>query len=221
MGKRQAPEDQEGSEAFNDILTCLAGILILVIIMVVIDSKQNNILIPTPIEQSSLKDPIYIEVASSGALFEIPVKELDRMAVDKLGEVAETHAGDRYKMLRSLSSASNKVGNADYEVDLLSKLTGNIVLRPKPDAAGHILPTNISMSATDDAEIQWYKGVLSSIDNTNQYLSFIVRSTDDSYRSFKRARALAWLNGTQVAYALLENTELIEFGFGGNALNIQ
>ena len=43
MGKRQAPEDQGGSEAFNDILTCLAGILILVIIMVVIDSKQNHL----------------------------------------------------------------------------------------------------------------------------------------------------------------------------------
>ena len=221
MGKRKELDKREGSEAFNDILTCLAGILILVIIMVVIDSKQNNILIPTPIEQSSLKDPVYIEVSSKGTLFQIPVKELDRMAMDKLGEVAKIHSGDRYKMLRSLSSASNKVGNADYEVDLLSKLTGNIVLRPKPDAVGHLLPTNISLGSTDDVEMQWYKSVLSSIDNTNQYLSFIVRSTDESYKSFKRARALAWLNGTQVAYALLENTELIEFGFGGTSLNIQ
>jgi hypothetical protein len=216
---QQAPKASD--EAFNDILTCLAGILILIIIMVVLDSKQNKILIPTPIEQNSLKDPVYIEVGASGALFSIPVQELDRMAVDKLGEVAEECAGDRYKMLRSLSSASNKVGNADYEVDLLSKLTGNTVLRPKPDAVGHALPTNISITAEESVEIQWYNSVLKSIDNDNQYISFIVRSSDDSYRSFKRARALAWLNGTQVAYALIENTELIEFGLGGNTLNIQ
>lgn len=217
MGRINQKAPKTSEEAFNDILTCLAGILILIIILVVLDSKQTQILIPTPIEQESDYEPVYLEVSAKGEIFSIPVRELDALAMRKIADVATATNADQYKMLQQLSSESNRVGNADYEVDLLSKLTGNILLRSRPDAVGNAMPTNI----TDGTELEWYNGVLNSINKSNQYISFIVRSSDESYRAFKKARALAWLSGVRVAYGLLENTEPIEFGFGGSTLNVQ
>ncbi|MFT5123471.1 MAG: hypothetical protein ACI9TH_001740 [Kiritimatiellia bacterium] len=217
MPRDQQKPPKTADEAFNDILTCLAGILILIIILVVLDSKQTKILIPTPIEQESDYEPVYLEISARGQIFNIPVQELDALAMKKIADVASATNADQYKMLQQLSSESNRVGNADYEIDLLSKLTGNILLRSKPEAVGHIMPSNI----TEGTELEWYNGVLNSINKSNQYISFIVRSTDDSYRAFKKARALAWLSGVRVAYGLLENTEPIEFGFGGSTLNVQ
>ena len=59
----------------------------------------------------------------------------------------------------------------------------------------------------------WYRNILNNFDKVDHMLSFIVR--DDSFRVFKIARALAWIDRIDVGYELLAEDEQIQFGAGG------
>ena len=49
MGKKKKAEEASISmDSFLDILTCLVGVLMLIIILTSIDASQTKVLIPTP-----------------------------------------------------------------------------------------------------------------------------------------------------------------------------
>jgi hypothetical protein len=53
MGKKKDHGNAVNLDSFLDILTCLQGVLMLVIISTGIDAAQTKVLMPTPIERQS------------------------------------------------------------------------------------------------------------------------------------------------------------------------
>jgi hypothetical protein len=192
-------------DSFIDILTCLVGLLVLIIIMTGIDAAQIKVLIPTPIESPTDKRPIFIECRNN-QLFHIPVEQINQMASDELRKIAEQVRGDTNLLLDRLKDA--QVETDSYTVDLTYTLLAQFALRPKPNAQGYELKDIQSEKPTD-----WFGQIVSRVNKDEELITFLVR--DDSYSVFKRARALAWLQKINVSYELLDVKDAIKFGLGG------
>ena len=201
---------------FIDILTCLAGVLILIIILVVIEAKDPKLLVPTPLMQEATgKTPVYVEVHAKGEFFLVPVAEMNVLAETKLKELTEQAGGDSVKLLGLLGQTQAR--GEHYRVDLNYILMGLLVLLPNPDAEGFKLGEEVIASSTGN----WLTGLFDDIDADNQMVTFVVRANDTSYTAFKRARALAWERGLEVGYEVIDNREPIKFGLGGENSPIQ
>lgn len=59
--KKKKTGDAVNLDSFLDILSCLVGVLILIIILTSIDASQTKILIPTPMAQKTDKKMLFIE----------------------------------------------------------------------------------------------------------------------------------------------------------------
>jgi biopolymer transport protein ExbD len=193
-------------------MTSLSGILMLVIILIVLDTKKTKVLIPTPMERDPTKEPVYVECDISGRIAHVDVKSLDAMARKKLDEIANQAGGDRNKMLNLLASAT--VENETYRVNLMSKAMKVLEISRKPDAVMQDVP-DVSSSIDNKAQIDWFMQFISGINTNKQYVVFIVRSSDKSFESFKRARAHAWLKNINVAYEIFDNAETIRMSEAG------
>ena len=216
MGGRRGTKKPDEFNPFIDILTCLAGVLILIIILVVIEAKDPKLLVPTPLmRESTGKTPVYVEVNSKGEFFLVPVAEMNVLAETKLKELTEEAAGDSVKLLGLLGQSEAR--GEHYRVDLNYILMGLLVLLPNPDAEGFSLGEEVMASSTGN----WLTGIFDDIDPENQMVSFVVRANNASYGAFKRARALAWERGLIVAYEVIDNREPIKFGLGGESLSPQ
>jgi hypothetical protein len=173
------------NDSFNDIMTSLSGILMLVIILIVLDTKKTKVLIPTPMEKDPARTPVYLECDASGRIGHVDVQALDKLARTRMEEITKQAGGDPKAMLNLLASAN--VENENYRVNLMSKAMKVLEISKKPDG----------------------------VDKKNQYIVFIVRSTDASFQSFKKARAHAWLKDINVAYEVFDNAESIRMGESG------
>jgi len=194
-------------DSFLDIMTCLVGVLMLIIILTGIDASQIKVLIPTPIEQPSDKRPVFIECRNN-QLFKIPVEEINTATSEKLREIARLVQGDTRQMMDMLSTAS--VETDAYTVDLTYALLAQFALAPKPGAQGYDLKSVNAEKATD-----WFGKIVSEVDPQREIITFLVR--DDSYEVFKKARAVAWIRSIQCSYELLDQRDPIKFGLGGSA----
>ena len=213
---RRAVDKPQQFNPFIDILTCLAGVLILIIILVVIEAKDPKLLVPTPLMRDSVgKTPVYVEVNPQGELFLVPVAEMNVLAETKLKELTEQAAGEPEKLLGLLGQSQAQ--GEDYRVDLNYILMGLLVLLPNPDAEGFSFGEEVMASSTGN----WLTNLFDDIDPDNQIVSFVVRANNISYVAFKRARALAWERGLEVSYEVIDNREPIKFGLGGETLPVQ
>ena len=77
---------------------------------------------------------------------------------------------------------------------------------------GYPLADNYAAKKEETSE-DWYGNIIANFNKEDQMLAFIVR--DDSFRVFKIARALAWMERIDVSYELLPQTEQIRFGIFG------
>jgi hypothetical protein len=207
MAQKYDPND-----SFNDIMTSLSGILMLVIILIVLDTKQTKVLIPTPMERDPKLTPVYLECAPSGEIGLVDVEGLEKLARERLSEIAKASAGNREAMLNQLAAAT--VENENHRVNLMSKAMQVLEITRKPDASFHKVASEIDASQTA-AALDWFSSLLQATDPKTHYLVFIVRSTDASFQTFKRARAHAWMKGVNVAYEVFDNTEPIRMGASG------
>ena len=198
-------------DSFLDILTCLEGVLMLIIISTGIDAAQTKVLIPTPMEQESEKKPIYIECRND-QMFEIPVDDLIKKSQDKLEEIAKEAKGDSLILLQKMGEST--ITNEAFEVDLTYALLGQIAILPIADASGYPL-TDYSK----ENEMGWYGKIVTSLNHEKEMISFIVR--DDSFNVFKQARRYAWGKRADVSYDLIGVDEPIRFGVGGSRLKTQ
>ncbi len=193
-------------DSFLDIMTCLVGVLILIIIMTGLDAAQIRVLIPTPMEYDTDKRPIFIE-ARNNELFRVPLEDLQVMAEDGLREISRAAGGNTERVLQMMNET--QLGTEEYEIDLTYFMVGQFAVRPVAGVSGYPL---------DDWEREgprdWYGSILASIDVEEEMIAFLVR--DDSFDVFKRARHLAWHEDVDVAYELLDVHELIRFGMMGH-----
>lgn len=192
-------------DSFLDIMTCLVGVLVLIIILTGLDAAQIRVLIPTPMEYDSDKRPIFIE-ARNNQLFRIPLAEFQEMAETNLREVSRQAGGNLEQLLQLIQKL--KVGTDYYELDLSYFMVGQYGVRPIEGVAGYPL-THWDRESPRD----WYGGILASMNKEEEMLTFFVR--DDSYDVFKRARHLAWHQDVDVSYELLDVNEPIKFGLLG------
>jgi len=192
-------------DSFLDIMTCLVGVLVLIIILTGVDASQIKVLIPTPIEQPSDKRPVFIECRNN-RLFHIPVDDIEKRSSERLRELAREVQGDTRELMNRLATAVLETDS--YTVDLTYALLAQFALRPKPGAEGYALRNVKAEKDTD-----WFGKILNSIDPEEEIITFLVR--DDSYGVFKKARALAWIRKIQVSYELLDVRDPIKFGLGG------
>ena len=208
MGKRKR-ENAVNLDSFLDILTCLQGVLMLIIITTGIDAAQTKIMVATPIELAGNERPIYIECRND-QLFLVPVAEA-RQAI-------QTRQLELLKVRREntdVASVLQKVGESDvdigtYVVDFTRYLSGQIALMPKRDAEGKDLVEGYALTNTDlETDEKWFGKIVANMDNENERLNFLVR--DDSYDVFKRARFVAWAKKVKVTYQLVPPSEPLIF----------
>ncbi len=216
MGRSKNLDMSGNLEAFNDILTCLAGVLILIVILVVLDSKQSKILIPTPINQpADSRLPIWIEVDSNGELHPIPVDELIQWTQAKIREATERHGENAMAHFSEMNNT-----NGSYRVNFYAWTTAQrLSIEALRGAQGHEVAT-VDL-AQKEKGVDWFGQLLSNTDKHSQYLAFTVRSSDEAFKAFKLARARAWLDGIRVAYVLRDNIEPLEFAYSGDFIGWQ
>lgn len=195
-------------DSFLDIMCCLVGVLVFIILLTGIDAAQIKVLIPTPMERDDLsKTPVFIECRNN-QLYKVDYKELLGMAEKALEEIAVEAKGDTAEMLRLLST--RKLESKQYSFDLTYALLGQVALMPLPDGpAGYSLKV-----ASDEKAGDWFGRILGALDLENEMLTFIVR--DDSFAVFKKARAVAWTQKADVSYELLDVGDPLKFGLGGS-----
>ena len=192
-------------DSFLDIMTCLVGVLVLIIILTGVDASQIKMLVPTPMGVKSDKRPIFIECRGN-RMFHIPIEEINERANEELRNQARLVKGDTRKLMERLATAS--VETDSYLVDLTYALLAQFALKPKYGAPGYEL-ADIKQEGPQD----WFGAILSKVNPEEEMVTFLVR--DDSFEVFKKARALAWVQQIKCSYELLDERDPLKFGLGG------
>lgn len=190
-------------DSFLDILTCLQGVLILVIISTGIDAAQTKVLIPTPIERQSTKRPVYMECRGD-LIYPMDVVSLGKDARTKIAQVTVAAGGDQMKLLQTLTEV--RVTNDYYEVDLSYYMLGQLVIKPRKDSStpGFALEER-STFATDNFMTRTIK----QLDPEKDRIVLVVR--DDSFSVFKVAQRLSFLAKLEVMVQIYDVREPLRF----------
>lgn len=181
-------------DSFLDILTCLQGVLMLIIITTGIDAAQTKVLVKTPLNLSGNFRPIYVECRNQ-QLFNVKPQAIRDAVMIKQREIAESAAGGgAASLLKSISETDVIVD--DYVVDLRYLMVNQLAVRPREDAVGY----SIGDPAAETPNT-WFGGIIDRMDKENEKIHFFVR--DDSFEAFKRARIKAWTDQVKVSYELI------------------
>jgi len=198
-------------DSFLDIMTCLVGVLVLIIILTGLDASQIRMLIPTPMQYESDKQPIFIE-ARGNQLYRIPLQELQQLADDGIRDLGARAEGSMERLMRLLQEI--ELGTDGYIIDLSYFMVGQFAVRPQEGIPGYELVDWERETVRD-----WFGAILNGMNPEEQMIAFLVR--DDSFDVFKRARHLAWTQNADVSYELLDADEPIRIGMMGQALRPQ
>ncbi len=198
--------------SFTDIMTCILGVLVLIILLTGIDASQITVLVATPKEMTADdKSPVFFECRKD-QLFQISVEELKKACDAKTEELKERVKGDETEFLKQ--AAQTIVEMDGQRLDYTYALMGKYVLLPIPDAEGYKLT-----SQSGETPDKWYGSRLAKIDPATQFICFLVRP--DSYKVFQRARNLAWVKNINVACELQDEKNPIMIGPGGERMFMQ
>ena len=130
---------------------------------------------------------------------------------EELARIEKEAAGSKDKMIQMLSEAM--IETDYYKVDLSYALAGQSLLIPKPEAVGLDLE-HITASTMETTTLPgWLDTLVKQLNPDEDIVTFLVR--DDSFRVFKKARGLAWLMKVEVSYELLDMSDPIKLGLGG------
>ena len=198
--------------SFTDLMTCILGVLVLIILLTGIDASQITVLVATPKEmQGDDKRPVFFECRKN-QLFHISVDELKKACDAKTEELREQVAGDETEFLKRASQTMLELDG--QKLDYTYAMMGKYVLMPIPEAEGYEFKSQAA--ETPD---KWYGSRLANIDPDTQFICFLVRP--DSYRIFQRARNMAWIKNISVACELQDEKNPILIGAGGERVLIQ
>lgn len=195
--------------SFTDIMTCILGILVLIILLTGIDASQITVLVSTPKELTSDdKSPVLFECRNN-QLFSISVEELKKAVDLKTEDIRQRVQSDQTEFLKMAGQTFLDVEG--QRVDYTYALTGKYVLMPIAEAEGYKFERYLQ--ETDE---MWFGSRLAPINPNTQFVCFFVRP--DSYKVFQQARALSWLRGINVSCELLDEKDVIRIGPGGERL---
>ena len=198
--------------SFTDILTCVLGIIILIILLTGIDASTIKVLIPTPKELSGDdKSPVFFECRNN-SLFYISPDEIKKAVDQKTEELLQKVENDEAEFLRQAATTHIEIDG--QKLDFTYAMLGRYVLVPIPGAEGRRIA-----DAAEQKPDSWYGTLLSKINPETQFICFFVRP--DSFKAFQKARALAWLKGISVSVELQDERNPIMFGPGGEEVKQQ
>jgi len=198
--------------SFTDLMTCILGVLVLIILLTGIDASQITVLVATPKEmQSDDKSPVFFECRKN-QLFHISVEELKQACDAKTQELQERVGGDENEFLKQAAQTMLELNG--QKLDYTYALMGKYVLLPISDAEGYKLE-----SQAGETPDKWFGSRLANIDPKTQFICFLVRP--DSYRVFQRARNMAWIKEINVACELQDEKNPIMIGPGGERMFMQ
>jgi hypothetical protein len=189
-----------------DILTCLQGVLMLVIVSTGIDAAQTKVLIPTPMERVSDKEKVYLECRKE-MVYPLDMTQLWKAAMDRLSKVTRDAQGDEVKILQGLSDGNFRITNEYFEIDMTYAMAGQLAIRPnaRSQAKGYILTGQSTL--TDGNFIAKF---LTGLDKEKQRVIVVAR--DDSYKAFKHVQRLCYLAQVEVSVEVFSTDEPIRFG---------
>ena len=198
--------------SFTDILTCILGILILMILLTGIDASQIQVLVSTPKEHTGDdKSPVFFECRNQ-SLFHISLDGIKQAVDAKTEAIRENVQNNEAEFLKAASQTQMEIEG--QRLDYTYALMGRYVLFPIPDASGYQFEQFL-----EEKDTMWYGSRLASLDPQTQFICFFVRP--DSFKVFQQARALAWLRGFDVSVELQEAKNPIMIGPGGDRLYVQ
>ena len=198
--------------SFTDLMTCILGVLVLIILLTGIDASQITVLVATPKEiTADDKSAVFFECRKN-QLFQISLEEMKKACDIKTEELKEKTKADQNEFLKQAAQTTLLLDG--QKLDYTYALMGKYVLIPDFDAAGYKFERYLS--ETDD---MWYGSRLAKIDPHTQFVCFFVRP--DSYKIFQQARALAWLRNINVACELQDEKNPIMIGPGGERMFMQ
>ena len=196
--------------SFTDIMTCILGVLILIILMTGIDASQITVLIATPKEMpGDDKSPVFFECRSN-ELFYVSVEGLKNACDAKTEELRQMVQGNETEFLKQAGQTIMELDG--QRLDYTYALLGKYVLTPMPGAEGYKFPRKYM----DETDQMWFGSKLAAIKPETQFICFFVRP--DSYKIFQQARALAWLRNIDASCELLDDNDPIMIGPGGNRM---
>lgn len=187
-----------------DLLTCMLGVVMLVLVLTGSEASQTSVAMPTPIQRFTTKRPVYIE-CRSGQLHLIPLDELRALASQATEAARKVAGNDEPRFEQEVRRA--RVENEGYRVDLPGFVaTGGayLTVQARDEGAGYAL------SANREAELSgWFADLLLRMKPGSEMVMFLVR--DDNYPVFKRARRLTWEAGVDVAFDLFDTKAALTF----------
>jgi len=190
--------------SFQDIMTCILGILILIILLTGIDASQIVMLVATPRQATSTeKRPVFFECRNN-RLFRIDPEKIKEICDQKTTELFEQVDGDENEFLKRAAQTSITVDG--QRLDYAYTLTGRYLLYPVDDAEGYAFGERYR----DETDEMWYGKQLAGLDPAHQFICFFVRP--DSFTVFQKARSLAWLRDFSIACELQQPRNPIILG---------
>lgn len=198
--------------SFTDIMTCVLGILVLIILLTGIDASQITVLVATPKEiTGDDKSAVFFECRKN-QLFQISLEEMKKACDAKTEELRAKAQNDQNEFLKI--AAQTMLAVDGQRLDYTYALMGKYVLLPDPEAEGYSFVRYLQENDT-----MWFGSRLAKIDPATQFICFFVRP--DSYKVFQQARALAWLRSINVACELQDEKNPIMIGPGGERMYMQ
>ncbi|NCC52382.1 MAG: hypothetical protein EOM20_14350 [Spartobacteria bacterium] len=196
-------------DSFLDIMTCLVGVLVLILILTSLDAGQIKVLIQTPMEKETSKQRVTLECANNQLYF-IDLPGLRRKVQEALDSEAPKYIAESRDRTVGLMKAYQNIEVQDdfYRVILAFSMLDQMGIQLRDGVEGYAIKSYDGEKSSD-----WYGKILTSMDPKTQILSFKVR--DDSYPMFKLARALAWNAKIDVMYELLDINDPLRFPLGG------
>ena len=143
--------------SFTDLMTCILGVLVLIILLTGIDASQISVLVATPKEiTGDDKSPVFFECRNQ-QLFYISTDDLKDAVDAKTEEIRVAVAGDPKEFLKQAAQTMLEVNG--QKVDYTMALVGKYELIPIPDAEGY----SFDKTVVADEE-NWYASKLATID---------------------------------------------------------
>lgn len=153
---------------------------------------------PDKTPDPSLK-PVFFECRSN-QVFSISPDRLRQAVDEKVAEIKAAANGDETEFLKGAAMTTLEVGG--HRIDLTYALMGRYMLTMVPDAKGH----EIGNGHPETGE-SGFASELADLDPETHSICFFVRP--DSFKTFQRARALAWQKNFTVTLELLNEKEPI------------
>jgi hypothetical protein len=205
--KRKDPSTNLSFDTFLDVITNCIGVLMVITILAIINTKYMTFIVRTPFVRHSDKSPDFSECRNNR---NIPI---NKAAIqDKLKEyVAEikTNRFDYSRIMQSPVPQLKDVGDKFYQVDFTRLFRENILaLIPKTKDTAGIGPADLQFSY-----------ILDNIDPQQEFAFFLVRP--DSYEVFREARKILWKKNVEVGWEPLSPDQTISFSAKGRKPTIE